>query len=161
MSAASTTRSSAVRCTSSGRSMAASLAKRLFTRHRTVLVFGAIGVFNTLVHAAIVVALVERLRLQPTAANVLAFAVANTGSYLANARFAFRQPLGWRRFGTFFTVSLGSLGCTVALSALAQAMGWHYLVGLALVLLCGPALSFALHQLLTFRPAAPQARGAR
>jgi multisubunit Na+/H+ antiporter MnhG subunit len=33
-------------------------------------------------------------------------------------------------------------------------MHWHYLVGLLLVLLCGPVLTYALHKAVTFRHAA-------
>jgi putative flippase GtrA len=124
---------------------------RLLARHRALAVFGVIGVLATLIHSGTVVALVERSLAGPVPANVAGFALANTFSYFANCLLAFRQPPSWQRYRAFLAVSLVSLGLTIALSALAQAMRWHYLAGLALVLLCGPVLTFTLHKAVTFR----------
>jgi putative flippase GtrA len=124
---------------------------RLLARYRALLIFGAIGVVNTLLHSGTVVFLVERALAGPVPANVAGFAVANTASYFANCRFTFRQAPSWRRYRAFVTVSLLSLVLTIGLSTLAQAMHWHYLVGLLLVLLCGPVLTYALHKAVTFR----------
>lgn len=123
----------------------------LLARHRAMLVFGVLGIFNTLLHSGIVIALVETALAGPVAANVAGFAAANTFSFFANCRFTFRQPANWDRYRKFLAVSMLSLVLTVALSALAEAMSWHYLVGLLLVLLCGPVLTFALHRAVTFR----------
>ncbi|AWL06094.1 GtrA family protein [Massilia oculi] len=98
-----------------------------------------------------VIALVETGLAGPVAANVAGFALANTCSFFANCRFTFRQPPSWNRYRKFLAVSMLSLALTVALSALAEALRWHYLIGLALVLLCGPVLTFALHKAVTFR----------
>lgn len=122
----------------------------LLTRHRAVLVFGAIGVANTLLHTATVVALVVWAGWAPVAANAAGFAIANTGSYFANSALAFGLPPSWARYGKFFAVSLLSLALTLALSAFAVGMHWHYLLGLLLVLLCGPPLTFLLHRAYTF-----------
>lgn len=127
--------------------------ERLVARHRALLVFGLIGVANTLLHSGTVVALVESSLAGPVAANVAGFAVANTCSFFANCRYTFHQPPSWLRYRKFLAVSLLSLVLTVALSALAESMHWHYLVGLLLVLLCGPVLTFALHKAVTFRQA--------
>ncbi|GAB3380847.1 GtrA family protein [Massilia agri] len=127
---------------------------RLLERHRALLLFGMIGVANTLLHSATVIALVEGVLLHPVAANVAGFAVANTFSFFANCRLAFRQPPSWRRYRSFLAVSLLSLALTIGLSALAEAMAWHYLAGLLMVLLFGPVLTFALHKAVTFRHSA-------
>ncbi|MDN4054651.1 GtrA family protein [Massilia sp. YIM B02763] len=124
---------------------------RLLARHRALIVFGAIGVANTLLHSATVVAVVESALAGPVPANVAGFAVANTASFFANCRFTFGQPPSWRRYRTFLAVSLLSLALTIGLSALAEALHWHYLAGLLLVLLCGPVLTYMLHKAFTFR----------
>jgi len=129
--------------------------KRQLAAHRPMVVFGIIGVINTLLHSGTVVALVEGCAANPVAANVLGFALANTFSYFANCRLAFRQPPTWDRYRKFLAVSLVSLLLTVLLSSLAEAMRWHYLVGLGMVLLCGPILTFILHKAFTFRQPAP------
>jgi putative flippase GtrA len=125
--------------------------RRLLARHRAFIVFGLIGVVNTLLHSGAVILLVETGLAGPVAANVAGFALANTCSFFANSRFTFNQPPSWNRYRKFLAVSMLSLALTVALSALAEALRWHYLVGLLLVLLCGPVLTFALHKAVTFR----------
>ncbi|WEF32926.1 GtrA family protein [Pseudoduganella chitinolytica] len=125
--------------------------KRQLAQHRALLVFALIGALNTLLHSGTVVALVEGLRAHPVAANVAGFALANTFSYFANCHLAFRQPPSWQRYRKFLAVSMVSLLLTVLLSTLAEALHWHYLAGLALVLVCGPVLTFFLHKTVTFR----------
>lgn len=126
----------------------------LLVRYRAFIVFGIIGVINTLLHSGTVITLVETGLAGPVAANVAGFAVANTASFFANCRYTFRQPPTWQRYRTFLAVSMLSLALTVALSWLAETMGWHYLIGLLLVLFFGPVLTFALHRAFTFRPPA-------
>lgn len=125
--------------------------KRRLLAHRSVLAFGVIGVVNTFVHSGTVVALVEHHVTGPVAANVMGFVIANTCSFFANCRFTFHQAPSWERYRKFVAVSMLSLALTVGLSALAEALRWHYLVGLLLVLLCGPALTYVLHKAVTFR----------
>lgn len=120
-------------------------------RWRRPLVFAVVGAVNTALHSGTVVALVETGVSGPVLANAAGFALANTFSYFANARLTFRQRPSWPLYRRFAAVSMGSLGLTVALSTLAQAMGWHYLWGLLLVLLSGPVLTYLLHLRFTFR----------
>lgn len=126
--------------------------KQLLVRYRALLVFGAIGVCNTLLHTLTVVVLVENDIATPVPANVAGFLVANTFSFFSNSWLAFQQAPTWARYGRFALVSLSSLVLTVCLSALAEAMQWHYLAGLGLVILCGPVLTYLLHKAFTFRP---------
>jgi putative flippase GtrA len=123
----------------------------MLATHRALVVFGVIGVANTLLHSGTVVLLVERGLAGPVPANVAGFALANTLSYFANCRLTFRCSPTWERYRKFFGVSMLSLALTVGLSALAESLHWHYLVGLGLVLLCGPVLTFLLHKAFTFR----------
>ncbi|ALK98776.1 hypothetical protein AB595_02240 [Massilia sp. WF1] len=125
----------------------------MLARHRALIVFGAIGLLNTLLHSCTVVGLVENGIAGPVPANVTGFAIANTFSYFANCRFAFGQSPTWNRYRKFLAVSLLSLALTVGLSTLAEAMHWHYLMGLLLVLLFGPVLTYALHKAVTFHHA--------
>lgn len=118
---------------------------------RQVIVFALLGVINTALHSAVVVAAVESGLLPPVPANVLAFAVASTFSFFANCRFTFHSSPTWARYRTFLGVSMLSLGLTVSLSGFAELMHWHYLIGLAMVLLAGPVFTFILHKRVTFR----------
>lgn len=129
--------------------------RRLISAYREVLIFGLIGVVNTLLHSATVILLVEGLITTPVPANIAGFAVANTASFFANSFFTFRRRPTWGIYSKFFMVSMGSLILTICLSFLAETMGWHYLVGLILVILCGPVLTFLLHRIFTFRHLPP------
>lgn len=124
-------------------------------KYRELLVFGLIGVINTALHSGMVVLLVERAHISPVPANVAGFALANTASFFANTCLTFRRTPTLRLYWKFFLVSLGSLGLTIALSGLAEWLRWHYLIGLLMVLLCGPVLTFMLHKSITYRKSAP------
>jgi len=129
--------------------------RALAARHRAPLVFATIGVANTALHTATLVALVELLATPPVAAQAAGFLVANLASFLGNARYAFRRRPTLAGYGKFLLVSLTSLALTLALAALAQARHWHYLVGLLLAVLLGPPLSYLLHRCYTFRLPVP------
>jgi putative flippase GtrA len=129
--------------------------KQLLLRYRDVLVFGVIGVVNTLLHSGMVVLLVERAHVSPVPANVAGFALANTASFYANSYLTFRRQPTLALYWKFLLVSMGSLALTVLLSGFAEMMHWHYLIGLAMVLLCGPVLTYLLHKSFTFRKHQP------
>ncbi len=113
--------------------------------------FSGIGVINTLIHTGIVVLLVERLAWHPSLANALAFGVANVFSYQANRRWNFKGDATLRQYGRFLLVSLLGLCTTVVVSGLAEWAGFHYLVGLLMVFVALPLLTFTLHWRWTFR----------
>lgn len=114
--------------------------------------FSGIGVINTLIHTAVVVLCVERFGMHPSLANAIAFVVANTFSYWANRRWNFKTEASLGQYGRFLLVSLAGLAITVLVSGLAAWAGWHYLVGLGLVFVALPALTFLLHWQWTFKP---------
>ena len=126
----------------------------MFTRYhisRQFLSFAIIGVLNTCVHSMVVIGLVELRTVPPVLANVCAFCVANQVSFFLNCRFTFRVPSTLSFFGRFFVVSLASLAITVLLSGYAEWMGWHYKIGLLLVIAIGPPLTFVLQKYWAFK----------
>ena len=108
--------------------------------------FSVIGLVNTGIHLFIVVILVEYARASSVLANCAAFAVANAFSFYANSRWNYQAPLSHRRYSRFLTVSLAGLAVTAAVTGLASAMGFHYLVGTGLVFVCLPLLTFLAHE---------------
>ena len=108
--------------------------------------FSLIGVANTAIHLAVVVALVEGLQSNPVLANCLAFVVANLFSFYANGRWNYPGRFDRRRYARFLAVSLAGLAVTAGVSGIAAALGWHYLVGTALVFVCLPVLTFLAHE---------------
>lgn len=112
--------------------------------------FSGIGLLNTLIHLSVVVALVDGVAVHPVPANALAFVVANTFSFFANTRWSFRNTPSVARYTRFLLVSVAGLALTVLLSGLAAAAGWHYLVGVGLICVALPLLSFFTHRSWTF-----------
>ncbi|WP_157760770.1 GtrA family protein [Hydrogenovibrio halophilus] len=119
--------------------------------HQQAMRFGVIGVFNTAVHSLVVVGGIETFYLNPVFANILGFFVANTGSFFLNCRYTFDHTPSVKSYQRFLSASSLSLALTIALSGLAEWMGWHYLVGLLLVIIFGPVLSFFIHKAWSFR----------
>lgn len=122
----------------------------LSPNYREPLVFGVIGVANTLLHSVTVIGLMENAITTPVPANMLGFTIASTFSFFANSFFTYKRRPSLTLYWRFILVSLASLALTVFFAALAQAMGWHYLIGLALVILVGPVLTFLLHKAYAF-----------
>lgn len=107
--------------------------------------FSLIGVINTAVHVLTVMGLVELFGLHPVFGNCLAYVAANMFSFYANSRWNYRTPMAASRYRRFLIVSLGGLGVTASLSGLADVMGWHYLIGTAMVFVVLPGLTFMAH----------------
>jgi putative flippase GtrA len=117
---------------------------------RQFVKFSGVGAVNTLIHLAVTVSLVELLQTNPVIANTLAFLAANAFSYWANSRWSFQANMERQRFIRFFIISIAGLLLTIALSAFAQAMHWHYLAGIALLFCILPVLTFVFHKHWTF-----------
>lgn len=93
-----------------------------------LLRFGAVGVFNVATEFT-VFGLLIAAGVTPLAANACGFVCANGQSYLANARFTFREngkgaPLSFRAYARFFAAHCAALAVSTAfLIALGPAIG--------------------------------------
>ncbi len=116
-------------------------------------VFATIGIFNTLMHLLVVISLVEKLSLNPTLSNTIAFLVANTISFFLNSSYTFKTKPSLYTYKRFILASLFALFATISLSAFAELMKWHYLIGVSLVIFISPVLTFALQKYWTFKKA--------
>lgn len=113
-------------------------------QHTDLLVFGTIGVLNTLVHGVMLTTAVEKLQLPLLLAHVLAFGVANIFSYFANSRFTFKVALGLVRYLRFLLASLAALCLTLGIAWLTNHIGMHYQMGFAIIVVTVPLFSFGL-----------------
>lgn len=107
--------------------------------------FSVIGLINTAIHFALVIVLVEGWGENPVLANSIGFVAANMFSFLANSRWNYRVAISPGRYGRFLIVSLLGLVTTALMSGLAEYCGWHYLVGVGLVFISLPVLTFFAH----------------
>ncbi|MFI5402157.1 MAG: GtrA family protein [Planctomycetota bacterium] len=116
------------------------------------LLFAAVGAVGTLAHYAVMIALVEVLRVPPVPASVGGFLVGMAVNYMLNYRYTFRSDKRHREAAAkFFVVGCCGLGLNAALMYLgAGTLGIHYLVAqlaaTAVVLLW----NFGANQLWTF-----------
>ncbi|WP_060482514.1 GtrA family protein [Pseudomonas sp. NBRC 111119] len=122
-------------------------------RYHEFIRFGLVGVTNTAVHAGIVVLLMEVFAPPAPVANGVAFLFANVMSYMLNSRFTFRMPVSFLGYRRFLLVSLVSLALTLAITSLVEFLGWHYAVGLMMVIFVVPVLNYVVMKLWAFTPA--------
>ena len=115
--------------------------------------FGLVGVANTVVHAGIVIVLMEALAPLAFVANGVAFMFANLVSYALNSRFTFKTPISFMGYRRFLLVSLVSLALTLLITWLVEYLEWHYGVGLAIVILVAPVLNYLVMKIWAFAPA--------
>jgi putative flippase GtrA len=115
--------------------------------------FGASGLIVTALHTGYAVAAIELNGWPPPTANGVAFTFATLVSYLLNTRWSFAKPPCGRSFLRFWAVCGLGLLQSVGLSSLAQSQGHPYPVGIALILLTVPPVSFGLHSRWTYRDA--------
>lgn len=118
---------------------------------RQMMMFACIGAVNTLVHAGAVIIAIEVFVLNQVSSNVIGFFLANLISYVLNSKYTFLRDLGLKAYLLFVFSSLNILALTLLFSSLSQFMGWHYLVGLALVLFVSPLLSFFVNKRFVFK----------
>ena len=114
--------------------------------------FGLVGVANTMVHAGIVIALMEALAPPAFLANGVAFVFANLMSYSLNSRFTFKIPVSFLGYRRFLLVSLVSLALTLLITLVVEYLGWHYGVGLIMVILVVPVLNYMVMKVWAFAP---------
>lgn len=114
--------------------------------------FGLVGVANTMVHAGIVIALMEALAPPAFVANGVAFVFANLMSYSLNSRFTFKTPVSFLGYRRFLLVSLVSLALTLLVTLVVGYLGWHYGVGLIMVILVVPVLNYMVMKVWAFAP---------
>ena len=121
-------------------------------RYHEFIRFGLVGVTNTLVHAGIVVTLMELLAPPAYVANGVAFMFAIVMSYILNSRFTFKTPASFLGYRRFLLVSLVSLALTLAITSLVEFLGWHYAFGLLMVIFVVPVLNYIVMKLWAFSP---------
>ena len=126
------------------------MAFSLLSRHTQFFTFAAVGLANTAVHGCILVLSVEYFGLDATSSNAAAFFLANIFSYFANSKLTFKTHISLARYSRFFLASLLSLAITLTISATAEYLGMHYLIGFALIVACVPIFSFAHMKIWTF-----------
>lgn len=114
--------------------------------------FAVVGVAATLVHLTCAL-LARHAGASPLAANLAGYVAAVGVSYLGNALWTFRRS-AWRggQLARFVVVSLAGLAANQAITwVLVEQLRWPFWLGLAVVVVAVPALSFVGARLWAFR----------
>lgn len=112
--------------------------------------FALVGVAATLIHIMVAVSLIEWQGLHPGIANGVAFIPANLASYVANTCWSFKARMGLGNWGRFVIVSFAAWVLTMAIASAVAEAGGHYLLGISLVIILVPMLTFVAHQRFTY-----------
>lgn len=83
-------------------------------------------------------------------ANFFSFMITNILSYFMNCNFTFKVKPNLKGYAKFISSSFLALIITLCISALAEYLGYHYLIGFLFVILLVPVLSFFLMKLWAF-----------
>jgi putative flippase GtrA len=122
--------------------------------------FAVIGVVNTLVDLAVFLAAYTMFELPLIPANVLAWLVAVSGSYVMNCFITFAAESGrqlrWRAYGAF--VASGVAGVIANTATLVVASYWMpVLAAKLLAIVASFAVNFSLSHFVVFRTREPRA----
>ena len=126
------------------------------TQYRTpvkikALRFAVIGLGATLVHILVALVCLKVAGVHPMVANGVAFIIANPVSYFANTIWSFERSATPQNMARFISASILGLVLSVAISGIASAAGLPDVIGLALVIISLPPLTFLTHLLWTYR----------
>lgn len=114
--------------------------------------FGLVGLGATAVHSAILLILVEILGIGPVLASIPAFLIALGISFLINHHWTFVAKGAYARyFSRYAAVSISGLILNIAIMyGTVSVLHQSYVVGLGVVIISVPALSFLLQRCWTF-----------
>lgn len=115
-----------------------------------VIRYALIGVGNTAVHLFIVGLLYWYVGLNQMYANVIAYIIASSLSFVMNAKWSFKRKPEARNYVRFQLVSVLGLIVSTTFGYLGDHFGWHFAVTVFLIALTVPVVSFLLHRSYTF-----------
>jgi putative flippase GtrA len=118
---------------------------------RQMVRFFCVGLAATAVHVVIAAHLIGTQMMPPELGNAIAFVCANLFSYFSQSHYVFQKRPAPMQYWRFLNVSLVGLVLVAAISVGLEALGVHYAVGIAAVVLVVPVATFGLHSLWTFR----------
>jgi len=126
---------------------------KAMTLTERVIRYGVAGVLATAIYFLAVFLLVERAKITPVTAAVIATAIVIVTSYVINRVFVFDTNRAHHSaFARFVVASLFGIAANTGLMYVATKMfAWPYLVGAALTILVVPPMNFVVNQFWAFR----------
>ncbi len=113
--------------------------------------FAISGLLVTSLHILVAAGLIKLLASSAPLANGIAFIVATVFSYTVNTLWSFSTAPHGKNLFRFICVAI--IGCflAVGVSAIAAQFGLHYLIGIGMVVMVVPPVTFMLHRFWTYQ----------
>ncbi|MCK9502588.1 MAG: GtrA family protein [Porticoccaceae bacterium] len=109
------------------------------------------GVLTTGVHVLVATFAIRAFGAPTPLANGAAFIVATIFSYMVNTFWSFSANFEIANSLRYLLVTLIGFVVAVAVSACADYLGLHYMLGILMVVMVLPPVNFALHMFWTYR----------
>lgn len=115
--------------------------------------FAAVGIISTLLHASVLIGLVENQLLNATYANLAAFSVAFINSYFGHYYWTYNATQPHRRTGIKFTFTAisGLLANYLSFFVIVDLLSINYLWAFAFVTTALPAATYLIHKHWSFK----------
>jgi len=124
------------------------------TKHTDIapfIKFCFIGATNTALHSAILIIMHGFILIPVVLSHFFAFCIVNVISYALNSKLVFYKTLSFIRYIKFALVSVFALIVTLLIAALCEAMAIDYRIGLLVVIITTPPITFLLQKTFAFR----------
>lgn len=113
--------------------------------------FGITGLGSTLIHVATATSLIEFMSTSVQIGNGVAFVVATFFSYTVNTLWSFSNKMDKGNAFRFLVASFIGLSLTLAISSIADNLGFHYLIGISVIVITVPICTFLIHNFWTYK----------
>ena len=113
--------------------------------------FAIAGVLATGAHVATAMTAIVAFRLTQVVANEIAFGLATCVSYLLQTCWSFSSRVSARSLCRYLLVTVLGFALTALIAETAELAGWSYWIGILLVILIIPPITFVLHSTWTYR----------
>lgn len=112
--------------------------------------FGIVGFANTFIHGTVALLAYQYAGFNAVGSNITGFILAFVFSFFMNTFWSFERSPSRLFFLRFLTVNIMALTYILIVSVISDAMSWPPLIGILLVVLVLPLISFLSHRYWTY-----------
>ena len=117
----------------------------------TLFKFAITGVGATSIHMLVVYILIGQWQWEVGLSNGIAFCIATVFSNYINTIWSFQARMSKQVVLRFWIVSIIGCGLAVIIAKLVEAAGYHYAIGVVVIAMIVPLITFSLHRFWTYR----------
>lgn len=117
----------------------------------TLIKFGVTGLAATAIHLAVVAVLISQLAWGVGLSNGIGFMISTVFSNYINTVWSFQAKMSRKVVIRFWTVALFGCALAVSIANVIEAAGYHYAIGVLVIAMTVPIVSFSLHKVWTYK----------